>query len=274
MLTMFKRLASLVPNPAANKVTLFVSDLGIPSYKDEAGVVTPMSGQPIPPGYIDGYRLEWVSFTQIRFSSGSAYIPSLGKAIGMVAAVTKTPTLAANTWYHNYAFDNAGSPDVEVSTTTPSTAYNGTARTKTGDSSRRYIGSFRTNASSQIMRFTHCPASGEIRWGEVPSMPPLRILTGGNAITSTDVSTASCSPVTASAIFLRLIQTGASGIAYAGSPVDGSAVNASNYTVSLEATKELYTYLPIVNQTVKYSMNVAPPSGGLFLDVVSFQYER
>ncbi|WP_414609303.1 hypothetical protein, partial [Stenotrophomonas pavanii] len=139
MLTMFKRLASLIPTPATNKVTLFVSDTGIPSYKDEAGLVTPMSGQPIPAGYIDGLKMEWVSGTQIRFTSGSAYIPSLGRALALAAAVTKTPTLAASTWYHAYLYSNAGTPDVEVTTTAPDTPYSGTARTKAGDTSRRYI---------------------------------------------------------------------------------------------------------------------------------------
>ncbi|WP_414609310.1 hypothetical protein, partial [Stenotrophomonas pavanii] len=133
------RLASLIPTPATNKVTLFVSDTGIPSYKDDAGLVTPMSGQPIPAGYIDGLKMEWVSGTQIRFTSGSAYIPSLGRALALAAAVTKTPTLAANTWYHNYVYDNAGTADVEVSTTVPAAPYSGTARTKAGDTSRRYI---------------------------------------------------------------------------------------------------------------------------------------
>lgn len=46
MLTMFKRLASLVPTPATNKVTLFVSDTGVPSYKNETGNVFTLSGQP------------------------------------------------------------------------------------------------------------------------------------------------------------------------------------------------------------------------------------
>lgn len=274
MLTMFKRLASLVPTPATSKVTLFVSDTGIPSYKDDAGLVTPMSGQPIPAGYIDGFKMEYVSGTQIRFTGGSAYIPSLGRAITLASPVTKTPTLAANTWYHNYAYDNAGTPDVEVSTIAPAVPYTGTARVKTGDTSRRYIGSIRTNASSQIMRFTHTHASGDFRWGELPSAAPLRILTAGSATVSTDVSTAGCAPITGAAIFTRVLQNGSTGIVYIGSPVDGTAVSISNYTVSLEATKELYTFLPIINQTVKYIFGTAPASSGAFLDVLGFQYER
>lgn len=277
MLTMFKRLASLVPTPATSKVTLFVSDTGIPSYKDDAGLVTPMSGQPIPAGYIDGLKMEYVAAGQMRFTSGSAYIPSLGRVLALPSALTKTLTLAANTWYHNFLYSNAGTTDVETVTTLPDTPYSGTARAKTGDTSRRYIGSFRTNASSQIMRFTHCLSSGDIRWGEVPGNAPLRILASGTATTSTDVSASASSPITASSVFLRAVSTVSAGgpIAFIGSPVDGTAVApGSNYTISVEAGKEFYTYMPLVSQNVKYIMSTTPASGGLFLDVLGFQYDR
>lgn len=196
MLTMFKRLASLIPTPATNKVTLFVSDTGIPSYKDDTGLVTPMSGQPIPAGYIDGLKMEWVSGTQIRFTSGSAYIPSLGRALTLAAAVTKTPTLAASTWYHAYLYSNAGTPDVEVTTTAPDTPYSGTARTKTGDTSRRYIGSFRTDASGSIFRFINL-APGQVFYQENIVPAPFAVVQDGNASSPTSASCKAVIPVTA-----------------------------------------------------------------------------
>ncbi|WP_313416083.1 hypothetical protein [Stenotrophomonas sp.] len=195
MLTMFKRLASLVPTPAANKVTLFVSDTGIPSYKDDAGLVTPMSGQPIPAGYIDGLKMEWVSGTQIRFTSGSAYIPSLGRALALAAAVTKSPSLAASTWYHAYLYSNGGTPDVEVTTTAPDTPYSGTARTKTGDTSRRYIGSFRTDAAGAIINFRQ--SGTEVFYLANIFPAPFQVLANGNASTATSVSCSAIVPETA-----------------------------------------------------------------------------
>ncbi|MGH8044338.1 MAG: hypothetical protein ACREOX_06985 [Stenotrophomonas sp.] len=227
-----------------------------------------------PKGYIDGLKLEWVSGTQVRVTPGAAYVPGPKRIAELASAVTLTPTLAANTWYHSYLTVSVSTVGVEAVTAAPAAPYTGTARTKTGDTSRRYIGSFRTNASSQIMRFTHTPVSGDFRWGELPSAAPLRILTAGSATVSTDVSTAGCAPITVAAIFTRVIQNGATGIVYIGSPVDGTAVSISNYTVSLEATKELYTFLPVINQTVKYIFNSAPASSGAFLDVLGFQYER
>jgi len=227
-----------------------------------------------PKGYIDGLKMEWVSATQVRFSPGAAYVPGPKRIAELASAVVLTPSLAASTWYHGYLTVAGGVVSAEASTTAPAPPYTGTARAKTGDNTRRYIGSFRTNASSQIMRFSHAPSSGDFRWGELPSAAPLRILTAGNATSSTDVSTAGCAPSTANSIFTRVIQNGSTGIVYIGSPVDGTAVSTSNYTVSLEATKELYTFLPVVNQTVKYIFNTTPASSGVFLDVLGFQYDR
>lgn len=205
MLTMFKRVASLIPTPATNKVTLFVSDTGIPSYKDDTGLVTPMSGQPIPAGYIDGLKMEWVSGTQIRFTSGSAYVPSLGRALALAAAVTKTPTLAANTWYHNYVYDNAGTTDVEVSTTVPAAPYNGTARTKTGDTSRRYIGSFRTDASGAIYKFKQ--SGTQVVYLVSTELTPFSVFSGTVPVApaTTSVSASAIVPLTStSALMMNL----------------------------------------------------------------------
>ena len=204
MLTMFKRLASLIPTPATNKVTLFVSDTGIPSYKDDAGLVTPMSGQPIPTGYIDGLKMEWVSGTQIRFTSGSAYIPSLGQALTLAAAVTKTPTLAASTWYHAYLYSNAGTPDVEVTTTTPDTPYSGTARTKNGDTSRRYLGAFKTDSSPAIIGFDSL--AGGLVFYRIPaaSFGNFQILNGGASTTPVDLDCSGYIPATARIGYFQL----------------------------------------------------------------------
>ncbi len=61
-------------------------------------------------------------------------------------------TIAASTWYHVFAIINGGSYDVYFDTSP--TAANAPA----GTTAFRYIGSFRTNASSQILAFT--------QWGQ------------------------------------------------------------------------------------------------------------
>lgn len=105
-------------------------------------------------GAIDGLRLIYTSRTTFTVSAGSAYVSSLGKIVELTADKVVTPTLAASTMYHAYMFENAGVADVELVTTVP-VKYFGCAYQKTGDASRRYIGSMLTNASSQFLGFQH-----------------------------------------------------------------------------------------------------------------------
>lgn len=263
MLTMFKRLASLIPTPATNKVTLFVSDTGIPSYKDEAGLVTPMSGQPIPAGYIDGLKMEWVSGTQIRFTSGSAYIPSLGRALALAAAVTKTPTLAASTWYHAYLYSNAGTPDVEVTTTAPDTPYSGTARTKAGDTSRRYIGSFRTDGSSLIYNFI-VQGPQQIYMQEVP-----RSVSGGTSTTFISVSLSALVPMVSRSAIAAMTNNGSAAARFRPA---SSGFTGSTRMYGLTAGAFVVGPLPTdTSQNIEYQVD----AGGLAnLDVIGFTVER
>lgn len=269
MLTMLRRLASLVPTPATNKVTLFVSDTGIPSYKDDAGLVTPMSGQPIPAGYIDGLKMEWVSGTQIRFTSGSAYIPSLGRSLALPSAMTKSPTLAASTWYHNYLYSNSGTPDVETVTTTPDTPYSGSARAKTGDTSRRYIGSFRTNASAQIIQFLH--QGDHIDYLRIGGVTELRVLANGQSVSDAPVNCANVVPVTSRLALLRLVNTDTTLDCLTG--LSDIGTGAIHY--QLRMSSSVYAIHPLnSSQVMTYFWSVSAPTGGLFIDVAGYYYDR
>ncbi|MEW2849799.1 hypothetical protein [Stenotrophomonas maltophilia] len=275
MLTMFKRPASLVPTPATNKVTLFVSDTGIPSYKDDAGLVTPMSGQPIPAGYIDGLKMEWVSGTQMRFTSGSAYIPSLGRALALAAAVTKSPSLAASTWYHAYLYSNAGTPDVEVTTTAPDTPYSGAARAKTGDTSRRYIGSFRTMASGAIAKFTHDLASAAINYLEDLNATPFAVVAGGTATTPTTVACSAIVPVTSKRVKFLANNNATNQFVYMSNSEAVNTLSASNWMSLIAIGSSFYAEFPLdSSQNFNYMYGGAPAGGQVFIRAVGYVYER
>ncbi|MFP3435921.1 hypothetical protein SB781_39850, partial [Paraburkholderia sp. SIMBA_061] len=66
--------------------------------------------------------------------------------------------------YHVYLFLDGTTPDVELSTTSPAAPYWGTARTKAGDTSRRYIGSFRTGSTGAVVQFQHQSDANIITW--------------------------------------------------------------------------------------------------------------
>ncbi|WP_313116203.1 hypothetical protein [Stenotrophomonas indicatrix] len=267
MLTMFKRLASLVPTPAASKVTLFVSDTGIPSYKDDAGLITPMSGQPIPAGYIDGLKMEYVAPGQIRFTSGSAFIPSLGRALALPSALTKTLTLSANTWYHNFLYSNSGVADVETVTTLPDTPYSGTARAKSGDTSRRYIGSFRTDSSGAIFNFSMC--GNQINYRTNGGASPFRVLDNGTSTADTPISLAAVVPLTSTQAQLFFQNQSSNGFVRVSAP--GDAVVHFYVPPVFKYYLNMYTDN---NQAIRYGFDVAPSGGGAYVDVFSYNFER
>nr|WP_308006614.1 hypothetical protein [Xanthomonas albilineans] len=101
-------------------------------------------------GYIEGLKLQWVSTTSLRVTSGAAYVPSVKRIIALVQSVTMASlALDASAWYHCYLTASAG---IQLVKDAPDTAYSGIARTKTADSSCRYLGSILTDASSAIQR--------------------------------------------------------------------------------------------------------------------------
>lgn len=102
--------------------------------------------------YISGLKLRWNSpgtnGTNITCDSGAAWVPSLNRILDIPSTLTgPSMTWAASTFYYAYVYDNAGTPALEFSTTAPAAAYKGTARTKTGDTSRRYVGALKSNAA-------------------------------------------------------------------------------------------------------------------------------
>ncbi|WP_456254564.1 hypothetical protein ACP3PM_17895 [Pseudomonas iridis] len=130
-------------------------------------------------GFIEGLYLTWVSATSISLGTGAAYSPNTGRILQVLTPITISGlSLAASTWYYVYLYENAGSPAVEVVATVPAAPYNGTARMKTGDSNRRYLGAIKTNASGQIFQFQH-DSTGFIYWLSATNTAPFRVLNGG-----------------------------------------------------------------------------------------------
>lgn len=110
--------------------------------------------------FIEGLLLDITfamsNFSGLTISSGAAWIPGLNKVLNAPSAIIPAAgTPLANTMYYGYLFSNGGTPAVEFSTTVPSSPYKGSARTKSGDNTRRYIGAIKTNASARIFNFQH-----------------------------------------------------------------------------------------------------------------------
>lgn len=218
-------------------------------------------------GHIEGLTLEWLSGTGLRVSSGSAYIPSLGYAVDVPSAITKSSlTLSANTWYHVYLFLNAGSPDIEVVTTAPDAPYSGTARAKTGDTSRRYIGSVRTDGAGAVFNFLH--AGSVVRYRTPIDVAPFRALSAGMATAATVVSLSAIVPTTARMAFFRYIADDSAPIRI------GTSEGSGSYIYPGRPASTAYLEAPINAAQKIFYYNTATPTVGAYIDVGGYTYER
>lgn len=158
-------------------------------------------------GYIDGFRMVWNSGTSVTFESGTAAIQSSGTLLRSPTAVTKSGlSLAASTVVHAYAYSNSGTADIELSTTAPAAAYIGTARSKTGDTSRRYIGSLLTDATGAIFNFSNDGRS--VFYLVNVAQAPFRVLNAGTSATWTLVSFAGALPPTVTNAIVNITAAG------------------------------------------------------------------
>lgn len=228
----------------------------------------------IPPGYIDGLNLVWNSGTSISVTSGSAYIEGAAAVVNVPAALTQSGlSLTASTWYHVYLYLNAGVPAIECVTAAPATAYSGTARSKTGDTSRRYLCSIATGTSASLLPFYKY--GNTIRYRNV-SGSPYRVLSAGSAISATSISLSAAVPFTAISAILKvnnyLTSSGTAQVLNIGATSDsfqlaiqpnGSAsISFADIALSPEST------------TVYYFYNESPSSGGGYIDILGYQIAR
>jgi hypothetical protein len=220
-------------------------------------------------GYIDGLRMQWVSGTALTVTSGSAYIPGIPGILYASSNIAKTGlSLSASTWYHVYLYDNAGTPDIEIVTTAPAAPYIGTARSKTGDSSRRYVGSIITTPGGAVFAFRHSGLS--VAYLTPTSATPFRVLSAGAATTETTVSAAPAVPLTSTVADVRIVNNGSDVVVF-GTPDDAVALATTQFLLRVPPG-EAYPTLQL-DPTQQFTYLVAG-SGGVYVDVRGYTYER
>lgn len=231
----------------------------------------------IPPGYIDGLNLVWNSGTSISVTSGSAYIEGASAVVNVPSALTLSGlSLTASTWYHVYLYLNAGVPAIECVTAAPATAYSGTARSKTGDTYRRYIGSVRTGGSGNIYNFLQIGIKVMYRAGN--GVSPFRIVSNSTSTTQTSASASAIVPATARQVSCQLINlsnsgsgvqlcTGTSDGSQPGPPLGGIYIVREQSTLIAEHPLDS-------SQALTYWLSAVPASGGAYIDVYGYSYER
>jgi hypothetical protein len=230
--------------------------------------------------HLTGFKMTWLSNTSLSVSSGQCVLPS-GDSISAPSTITKSSlSLSASTWYHLYVYLNAGVPDIDVSTTAPASAYIGTARTKTGDTTRRYVGSIKTNSSSQIYNFRHNPMNGAVIYQDKTTSTPFRVINNGVATVETTVSVSAAVPVTSFVAQLSMINVSTNNVAAwfnnddstaSGPPGNGITGLAAN-SIGLSTA---YIDFPLASdQSFTYWNQVAPSGSAVYVDVIAYYYER
>lgn len=221
-----------------------------------------------PKGYIYGLDMERISATSIRITTGAAHIESLGRVIELDAAITVSSiSLGANTWGHAYLWLNGATPAIEVVATAPATAYSGSARSKTGDTSRRYLGSIRTDGSGNVIKFT--VQRGMVTYQSDTTTAPNRVLSGGTATSWASIDCSAVAPVTAGAV-VAMTQNASASVAV---QVAQSAAGA-DFVMTVGPSQAFTGQLPLgASQTLQYKAAGAI-TGGLTVDVWGYTFER
>lgn len=224
----------------------------------------------IPQGYIDGLVMLWNSSTSISVTSGSAYILSGSSVLAFPSTLTLSGlSLSASTFYHLYGFNNSGTAAIELVTTAPATAYNGTARAKTSDTSRRYIGSVLTDASGNVQAFTH--TVGHIYYVALSGAGPASVLASGAATVSTAISLTGIVPVTARAAILRCANNAVS-VNQQMQQAVGVGTFVAIPGIASGIGSPITVECPIANQAMAYMTGGA--GGSANISVLGYSYER
>ena len=221
-----------------NSVTMFIPSVGT-GWVAIKSIANPAASERITTA-IDGLKLTWNSATSISVGVGACYAEN-GDWIDVTSAITKASlSLSASTWYHIYVYLSAGVASAEVVTTAP-VAWKGSAYSKTGDTSRRYVGSIKADGSSNVYAFV---MSGNFIKYDAPLF---LILSSGTATSNTAVSASSAAPITARMLSVYVTNGSASVTARIGTSASSSifVVNVSS-RVSIElicdASQNVYYY--------------------------------
>lgn len=229
-------------------------------------------------GHMLGLGMEYVGPAAVRVTSGSAWIPSLQRAVEVPSALTLSGlSLTPSTWYHLFLYMNGATPAIEAVTTVPAAPYSGTARAKNGDPSRRYIGSFKTGSTGQILKFVHVPADNSVAYNESIGGAPFVVVNGS---TQTVPTTADCSavvPLTSRRANAVILNAATSSSAYLHlSNSDGPTPGAGGGFLGLVSPLSVGSTPVTLDATQRYNFayEAAVGGGGCFHRISGYVFDR
>lgn len=263
--------ASTPSTPSSGKWKTYFKSDGL-YIKDDAGNEIGPLGKTTT---IEGLQLIWNSGTSLSIGTGICYAEN-GDKINVTSALTASSlSLSNSTWYHVYVYLSGGSPAMEVVTTAP-VAWKGTAYSKTGNTSRRYIGSVKTNGSGSVYEFEHNPVENFIFYRNVQyTASPFRVASSVTAATATAASVSGIVPVTANFLYYRFTSSGDQ-VFYVGY---NSSLSSSNWAGALQigSTIQQQAYIKVPqdgSQNIYYKFNTTVGVGNASIDINGYYFKR
>lgn len=226
-----------------------------------------------------GLRLSVAADGQtVGLTPGVAYIPNQQRALSQ-NDMTTVVTGVVSAWRHFYIANDAGDLKFEASATAPAAPYQGTARTKSNDPTRRYLGSLYFGTAGTTMQFVHSQ-EGE-RANRIDYTPPggaavaqSTLLSLATSTSAVNVNAANIVPLTCRLMY-SLIDNSSPSDAYLSTP-DFGTVSPTNYLISIKGGQSgQFDIVVNGNQQLTYMLNsVLITLGGLTIRVRGYLFDR
>lgn len=229
-------------------------------------------------GNIRGLRLSVASDGKtVTVGNGFAYIPNQGRAL-LDSDMSVVVNGVTNAWRHFYIANDNGVLAFEASATAPAEPYQGTARTKSNDPTRRYLGSLYFNASGVTLAFIHSQVGD--RANRISFTPPggaaitqTRLLNVAVGSTPTVVDASTIVPITCRLMYTLINNTSTSD-AYIGTS-DNGTLSTTNHLIFVKANQAGQFDVELNgNQTFNYFLNGIITIGGLTMQVRGYLFDR
>jgi hypothetical protein len=212
----------------------------------------------------------------ITCSPGSAYIPALSAALKVPTALTVNLSgLTASTIYHIYLFSASGTPALEISATAP-VIYSEPAFQKTGDNSRRYIGSILSSSATDCLPFRL--AGDIVSYNSATSGAPFSLVSGSRAGVSTSVSVLGCAPITATHLRAMMCNNADTmpNACFGNSEMGPTSI--TNYSMLLGAvTGQAWIFVELTLDSLgafTYMLSAGGNSGGIYIRANGYRFRR
>lgn len=213
----------------------------------------------------------------VSLSPGQAYLPG-GILILSQEALSVVVTGAVSAWRHFYLANVDGTILFEASAGVPADPYQGYARYKSTDQTRRYLGSLYFGTDGKTPAFVHSQAGD--RANRIDFTPPggimlttAALLNIGVAATATTLSAASIVPMTCRVLYC-IVDNKSLATAYISTP-DYGVVSATNCLVYVKANQQgQYTLFLNGSQQISYVLAGGLVTGGLDIRICGYLFDR